>query len=164
MPGELTQVDTAAELFGLCAVVEMVKARQDAADAGDLLALRRRGESLLSRLIATQQKDGGWPWAGARDSDVRTSAVVVARPPRCASAWSGCPESGNLSASLSAAPASATGSPGGGGRSTTEPSGASTTTTRLPESRGSFTEWIDRGGGPRAGSRGVARTARRAGS
>jgi alpha-2-macroglobulin len=84
VPGELTQVDTAAELFGLCAVVEMVKARQDAADAADLVALRRRGESLLSRLIATQQRDGGWPWAGARDSDVRTSAVVVAALGRAA--------------------------------------------------------------------------------
>ncbi len=73
-----TQADAAAELFGLAAVVDMVRGRNDAADAGDLLALRRRGEGLLARLVATQQKDGGWPWAGAKDSDASTSALALA--------------------------------------------------------------------------------------
>ncbi|HET6163982.1 MAG TPA: MG2 domain-containing protein, partial [Planctomycetota bacterium] len=79
-----TQADAAAELFGLAAVVDMVRGRNDAADAGDLLALRRRGEGLLARLVATQQKDGGWPWAGAKDSDGPTSALALAALGRAA--------------------------------------------------------------------------------
>lgn len=79
-----TQADAAAELFGLAAVLDMVRGRADAADAADLAALRLRGEGLLARLVATQQKDGGWPWAGAKDSDVPTSAIALAALGRAA--------------------------------------------------------------------------------
>jgi tetratricopeptide (TPR) repeat protein len=74
---ELTQADVASELFGVCGVLELARTRPTAAEPADVEALRARASSLLARLIATQQQDGGWPWAGAKGSDGPTSALAL---------------------------------------------------------------------------------------
>ncbi len=81
----LTQADAAGELFGVCGVLELVPALVSAQAAGsdDVIALRARASALLARLVATQQQDGGWPWAGPcaasnqSASDAPTSGLAL---------------------------------------------------------------------------------------
>ena len=66
-----------------------------------------------------------------------TSVTIVARPPRGTMPASGAPESGKRTASRTAAPTSVIAWPAGsGGMSTTASSGASTTTSWVPERSG----------------------------
>jgi hypothetical protein len=75
----LTQADAAGELFGICGVIESSPSLLDGPTAADdLAALRARAASRIARLVAVQQQDGGFPWAGSKGSDAPTSALALA--------------------------------------------------------------------------------------
>jgi uncharacterized protein YfaS (alpha-2-macroglobulin family)/TolA-binding protein len=82
VPGALRsiapRVDTASELIGVLSVLEL-SARTGRATNAVHMDLVARAESLLARLVAAQQGDGGWSWSGRRGTTSSPSAPTTAR-------------------------------------------------------------------------------------
>lgn len=62
-----TQADAASELLGVCAVMAYLSELGNL-EAPEFRLLEDRARSLVGQLIAAQQKNGGWGWAGQKSA------------------------------------------------------------------------------------------------
>lgn len=71
-----TRADSASQLLGIVACMDYLKrtAEEGGPEGRQLLA---RAEGLVADLAATQGEDGGWCWAGSRESDRYTSSLAL---------------------------------------------------------------------------------------
>ena len=71
-----TRADSASQLLGVLSCMEYVK-RTAGEGAADWPQLQARAEGLVADLTVSQRDDGGWPWAGAGESDRYASSRAL---------------------------------------------------------------------------------------